>query len=869
MAKKKVKKKQPKTVSRKSKAVGLKKETEKSDKLVKKTAQKKLTEQTEKNIIELRKKIKLEKSSHSYRTFFERRYGKYVKRAKGPLLILAEIFGALLIMGCFFIFGVWLIFGRDLPDVGQLKKMNFNQTTRIYDRNGNVLFSIFDEENRNYVMLDQIAKNAINGTIAIEDKNFYKHFGFDIFGMIRAQMKNMQDDKITQGASTITQQLAKNIFLSPEKTYDRKIKELILAIEIELYYSKDEILEMYLNKIAYGSNAFGIEAAAQTFFGKSAKDLDLLESSILAALPKAPSTFSPYGQNKKELLGYCKSAQETINPAEEYSSQELELMEAPLDEKELKTNLAAQTEEEISTQQAIIEKCDSPFDKNYVWGRKDLVLQRMEEDGYITRDQFLQAWKEGFNVKFKDPVHRIEAPHFVFYVKELLEKKYGKEMVESGGLEVITTLDPHMQSVAEEAVHNHADYNWNNFRANNAGLVAVDPKTGQVLAMVGSVNYWDEKIDGQVNVTTSLRQPGSSFKPIVYADAIQNAGIGSGSVLSDYKTKFNKKDVPRNADNTYKGQMIVRNALAQSRNIPAIKAYYIAGEEEKILELCDKIGLTSLREFKNNFNKDAATRGWTFNYGWPMAIGSGEVRLLDLAGAYATLANSGTYMPVNPILEVRNAKGEVLEKFQAKGTQAIDPQAAYIVTDILSDASAKPAGSWRNAMTVVGHTIASKTGTSNKKVGRGIYPNNNILMGYTPSLVVGVWVGNTDGSIMRGNAWGFADAGPIWKYFFSEVLKDKPDEKFTEPEGLVHRGREIYPSWVKYKNWDAQFSKVEDTQETQQSQVVKDVPIPDFLVMPEAMDTPSTEQTIPAKPIIPQEPTIPPVPTIQQVPNGF
>ena len=800
---------------------------------VKKNTSKNLVKKVEAAQIKLRKKIELEKTSHSYKTFYHRRYGKHIKKVKGPFLFLLKLMAVFFGIFFFFIGGIWFIFGRDLPDVRQLRDMNFDQTTRIYDREGNVLYSIFDIENRKYVPLNQIGKDSINATIAIEDKNFYHHFGFDILGMVRAQMKNFQDDKITQGASTITQQLAKNIFLSPERTYDRKIKELILAIQIELSYSKDEILEMYLNKIAYGSNSFGIEAAAQTFFGKSASELNLVESAVLASLPKAPSTYSPYGQNRKQLMGFCinQNSQLPEMETQELSSQEIELMEAPLDEKKLETKDiilgegGANGTEEISSI-----NCTSPYDESYVWGRKDQVLERMLEDGYISREQMIAAWKEGLELKFRDPLHKIEAPHFVFYVKELLEKKYGKDMVESGGLEVVTTLDPRLQSIAEESVTRQTEYNWSHFRANNAGLVALDPMTGQVLAMVGSVNYWDEKIDGQVNVTTNPRQPGSSFKPIIYAAAIQNAGIGSGSVISDFKTLFNKKDVPRNADNTYKGQMIVRTALAQSRNIPAIKAYYLAGEEEKILELADKIGLSGLREFKNKFNQDAAKRGWTFNYGWPMAIGSGDVKLLDLAGAYGALSNSGMYMETNPILEVRNSKGEVLEKFEAKGQQAIDPQAAYIITDILSDISAKPAGSWRNSMTIPGHTVAAKTGTSNKKVGRGIYPNNNILMGYTPSLVAGVWVGNTDGSIMRGNAWGFADAGPIWKYFFSEVLKDKPDEKFVEPKGIIHKGRELFPAWVKYKNWDSQFAKVE-TQETQQ------VPLSDFLAIPQSQQT--------------------------------
>jgi penicillin-binding protein 1A len=773
--------------------------------------------------IELKEKIELEKSAHSYRSFFYRRYGKYINRAKKPVSIFIKAAIYVLVFFFGFVALLFLVFGRDLPDVGKLKGMNFAETTRIYDRNGNLLYSIFDEENRKYVSLNYIAPVAVDATLSIEDKNFYNHWGFDLVGIIRAQMANIKDDSMSQGASTITQQLAKNIFLSPEKTYQRKIKELLLSLEIEWAYSKNEILEMYLNKISYGSNSYGIEAASVTFFGKTSKDLTIIESAILASLPKAPSYFSPYGQHKDELMGFCKSGKtiETAGTSMELIDNEEALAEDP--------NFV-NPEETSSTQEIVAEatetkpSCASIDDPSYVWGRKDFVLKRMLDDNYITKQQMDAAWKEGLTQKFLDPVHKIEAPHFVFYVKELMEKKYGKEIVENGGLEIRTSLDPYLQSVAEETVVKNAPHNKTYYNANNAGLIAIDPRTGEILAMVGSVDYWDNSIDGQVNVTASLRQPGSSFKPLVYAAAIENAHIGSGTILSDYKTVFNKKDVPRNSDNTYKGKMRVRDALNQSRNIPAIKAYYLAGEEDKLLDFLDKIGLGNLRQFKNDFNKDSASRGWTFNFGWPMAIGSGEVRLIDLAGAYGTLANGGKYVATNPILEVRDRKGNILEKFDPNiinGTQSINAQAAYIVSNMLSDSMAKPAGTWRASMTIPGHTVAAKTGTSNKKVGRGIYPNNNILMGYTPSLVVGVWVGNTDGRQMRGNAWAFLDCGPMWKDFFLAALKDKPDEPFPEPPGIKRIGKEVYPSDADYRtNFDARFKKIGTQEETQET--VKD-----------------------------------------------
>ncbi|MCC7196780.1 penicillin-binding protein [Candidatus Peregrinibacteria bacterium] len=801
--------------------------------------------------IVLNEKIALEKSEHTYNNYWDRKYGKYMRGSKKTVGFVTKLVTIVLALFLVALAGLFTVYGSDLPDVRMLKTMNFSETTRIYDREGNVLYSIYGEENRKYVPLNEISTLAKQSTIAIEDKNFYNHGGFDLVGMIRAQVKNLQEESIRQGASTITQQLAKNIFLSPEKTYDRKIKELLLALQIEWTFNKDEILEMYLNKIAYGSNAYGIEAAAETFFGKTSSELNLVESAILASLPKAPSQFSPYGGNKKELMGYC---QESITPVQHSTMELVDEIDLMGTQESVETNVseilsdeAAPAHDELappdtaSSQETLPEVsepiCSSPEDPRYVFGRKDYVLERMVEDGYITKAQMLEAWHEGFKVVFRDPVHKIEAPHFVFYVKELLEKKYGKEMVESGGLEVVTSLDPNLQSVAEDAVSKQAEHNKVYYNANNAGLVSVDPKTGQVLAMVGSVNYWNNEINGQVNVMTSFRQPGSSFKPFIYAAAIQNAGIGSGTVLGDYKTVFNKKDVPRNADGAYKGRMIVRYALAQSRNIPAIKAYYIAGEEEKILDFVDKLGLTSLREFRTEFNKDAEKRGWTFFYGWPMAIGSGEVRFLDMAGAYATFANQGRFHPVNPILEVRDRKGNVLEKFEpSEGEQVMDPQVAFIVANMMSDVGARPAGSWRNSLTIPGHTVAAKTGTSNKKIGRGIYPNNNVVIGYTPSIVSIVWVGNTDGAAMKGNAWAFADCGPIHQAFLQAALKDKPDEPFPIPADIKKVGSEYYPSFSKMKNdFDKLFKRVgsqedggkkkTDTKDAAATPVVKPNPV--------------------------------------------
>lgn len=770
--------------------------------------------------VKFQEKIHLQKNTHTYFSALQRKYGKHFKVVEGPLKKTLKIIGTILLLIVLFIVALYLTFGRDLPDVSKLKDMNFAETTHIYDRNGHELYRIFGSENREYVKLADISSYIIHGTIAIEDKNFYHHFGFDPIGILRAQLKNIQEESISQGASTITQQLAKNIFLSPERTYDRKIKELLLSLEIEWYFDKDDILEMYFNKIPYGSNAFGIEAASQTFFGVNAKDLSLVQASVLASLPKAPSYFSPYGPHVKELMGYCEESVDNtpdiIGTME--TTQEKVAQPAPASQE----NSAGQTQEAVHPSSG---SCSSPFDSNYVFGRKDYVLQRMLDDGYITKDQMLQAWKEGQTIQFKDLKHTIEDPHFVFYVKDYLTQKYGKEVVENGGLQVITTLDPDVQKIADDAVQHHVDL-IHRYGANNAAGIVLDPKSGQILAMVGSKDYWDEKIDGQVNVTISPRQPGSSFKPLVYAAAIQNAGIGSGTYLGDYKTIFNAHDMPNDYDGKFLGHITIRQAIGGSRNIPAIKAFYVAGGEDKVLDFVEKIGITNLRQFRDEFNKDADKRGWTFYFGWPMAIGSGEVRLLDLVNAYATFANQGKYNEPNPILEIRDRNGVLLESFREPdgGKQVIDPQIAFIISNILSDVSVRPPGSWRWLLTIPGQNVAAKTGTSNKTVRGRELPNNNITVGYTPSIAAGFWVGNSDGKNLINSAYSLYTTDPIYHEFFETYLKDKPKEDFPKPEGIKQIGREYYPSWGGPRDFEKMFKRV-----TQQTANPADIPLPDFL----------------------------------------
>lgn len=809
------------------------------------------------------------------------------------VLIILVFFGFTVGLGSFFT--VLKVFGNNLPEVDQLNDISFSETSIIYDREGNILYEMYGDENRHYVELSQISPFLLQATVAMEDKRFYHHMGFDVNGIVRALLRNAQDESIQQGASTITQQLGRNIFLTREQTLDRKIRELLLAVEIEQFFTKDQILEMYLNKISYGNNAYGIQAAADIYFDKSAKDLNLIESAILASLPNNPTVYSPYGQNVKLVMGYCKTQEEMdqepapFNPEDDStiaSSPPEEGAEALPPPSEPPADGAPPSAEDTSEAAVENPPCSSPDDKRYVWGRKDYVLQRMILDEYITEEQMLEAWREGFNINFHQDPHLIKEPHFVFYVKDFLEQRYGKEMVQAGGLRVKTTLDPRLQEIAHKVLNEQAPTNLNRYRANNGALVALDPKTGQILSMVGSLDYWNQDIDGQVNVATSPRQPGSTFKPFVYAAAIQNGGIGSGTILSDYKTYFGAgRYSPNNSDNSFKGSITIRNAIGSSRNIPAIKAFYVAGEEDKLLDFVEKMGMSRLKTFKAEFNKDAEQRGWVFSYGPPLAIGSGEITLLELVGGYSTFANGGKYMPPTPILEITDREGNVIESFEDKGQQVMDPQTAFIINSILSDVYARPAGSWRAALTIPGKTMTAKTGTSNKKVGRANYPNNLWTAGYTPSLAAGVWIGNTDGSQASWNAWGEYTSAPVWKKFMQEALKDAPDEPFPVPEGIIQKGREYYPSFTTWTNYDKNFVKIvpkkddkdkekeEDKQPsstTTQPKDPTDVPQPDWIKnttklsepspdLPPAPSTPPPDP--PANPLPPTPATPPPTST--------
>lgn len=598
----------------------------------------------------------------------------------------------------------FVVVSLSLPDPNKLNARIIPQSTKIYARDAEtLLYEIHGEAKRTLVELDEIPDYVKNATISIEEKNFYQNRGIDFKGILRSLFKNITRGELRgAGGSTITQQFVKNAILTNEKTFTRKIKEAILAIQIEQRFTKNEILKLYLNEIPYGQNAYGIEAASQTYFSKSAKDLTLAEAAYLVSLPQAPTFYSPNGPNRQRLDA-----------------------------------------------------------------RHEFVLKEMHEEGYITSTQLDQALAE--IVEFNKIKDIILAPHFVLYVQSLLAEKYGEKTLEEGGLEVITTLDYDLQQIAESAVDAGVKNNLANHRAENAALVAIDPKTGQILSMVGSRDFFDEEYDGQVNVALRERQPGSSIKPYVYAAGFKE-GMSPATMLVDVQTVFGtvagQNYVPNNYDGTNHGLLSARQALAGSLNISAVKMLALTGVQDAINTMKD-LGITA----------DLTTD----RCGLSLVLGGCEISLLDHTSAMGVFANGGIRHEPTTILKVTDSDGKVLEEYKEdQGKEVIDPQVAYEIADIMSDNNARSFIFGANSRLVLpGRTAAVKTGTTQQW-------REGWTMGYTPSLSVGVWVGNNDFSPMRPGAGGITVAAPIWNQFMREALAGTPAETFAEPSGIQH-----------------------------------------------------------------------------------
>ena len=653
----------------------------------------------------------------------------------------------------FLIFIIFLgIFGYGyffLPNVEDADQLEFAESTIIYDRvaldpqenpNEHILYTIHGDENREFIPLDEISPWIKKATIAIEDDSFYSHFGFDIGGIIKASLNRFFGVGSSRGGSTITQQLVKNSFLSREKTLSRKFNELLLAIKMEWHYDKDKILELYLNKIPYGHNAHGVEAASKLFFGKSSKNLSLAESVILASLPVAPTRFSPYGSNKDMLMGFY----------------------------------------EIDSKTGI---------KSYKKGRKDLVLERMLDLKMITFSQFQSALTEAKNIEFKKYREEIKAPHFVFYVRQKLEEKYGKNFLKEGGLRIYTSLDPAIQKIAEKTISTKTEHYPSTYGAKNVALVSIDNDTGEILSYVGGKDYFDEKNDGQVDVLTSRRQPGSSFKPMVYATGFTK-GYSPGTVFFDVETDFGGNYTPQNFDGKFLGPVSARESLNRSLNIPAVKMAYLA-TPKSIIESAKNCGIK--------------IEGSAEEHQVALGIGVAEVEPLSHINSFQVFANNGDFFDTTAILEVHNAEGNILEKadFGKKKKNCLDPEVAALVRDVLTDETTRPTTDdfdWNKLLQLENFDNGSKTGTSNRRTENPDFdpnkeedeeenpkfittPGDSWTIGFTPYLTSGVWVGNNRGEPMKLGATGLAVAAPIWKKFMTEshkILLEKKENKEKE-----------------------------------------------------------------------------------------
>lgn len=632
------------------------------------------------------------------------------------------VLGFTLFMGLAF---AW--YGRDLPQPDKIVRQE-GFSTKIYDRNEKLLYDVFAEQRRTPIKLEEVPLYLRQASVAIEDKDFYRHGGFDPRAWARAAFNSIIHRRL-QGGSTLTQQLVKNVLLSPERTFTRKIKEFILSVQIERKYSKDQILQMYLNEAPYGGTAWGVEAASEVYFGKKVSELNLVESAVLAGLPQRPSVYSPFG----------------------------------------------------------------PDPQAYKW-RTEQVLRRMREDGYINRDQEQAAKQEIDRVQFVSDGPSFKAPHFVMYLKRILEERYGERMVEQGGLKVITSLDLDLQEKAQQAVSEEIA-KVETLHITNGAALAMDPKTGEILAMVGSKNYNDPNYDGKVNVTLSLRQPGSAIKPVTYLTAFKK-GYTSSTLLMDTSTTFpggvGQPDYkPTNYDGKFHGPLQIRYALGNSINMAAVKMLAMVGIRE-MLKTAYEMGFTTLEPTQENLSR----------LGLSVTLGGGEVRLLDMVTAYSAFANGGLKIEPVTILKVTDRDGKVLEEFKPTNPRRVmSEEQAFLISHILSDNSARLITfGERSAINIPGVTVAVKTGTTNDK-------RDNWTVGWAPSVVAGVWVGNNDNSAMKEVSSGVSGAAPIWRRILLFALSTRKNESFAIPSGIVtaevdsvsgYRAHDGFPSRVEY-----------------------------------------------------------------------
>jgi len=594
---------------------------------------------------------------------------------------------------------------KDIPTPAKLARLHAAESTKILDRNGNLLYETGDQR-RTVIDKSQIPDNIKKATVAAEDTNFYHHHGIDIRGIVRAAAINILHLKVSQGGSTITQQFVKNAVLSPKRSIGRKIKEIILSLEIEQIYSKDDILAMYLNEIPYGGNIYGVEEASKTYFGKDAKDLTLSEAATLAAIPQAPTYYSPYGTHTDDLFR-----------------------------------------------------------------RKNYVLDRMVKLGFINLADAEKAKTDPpcqDKPEFQARRDSIKAPHFVMYVKEKLVEQYGERMVNSGGLVVTTTLDPEKQQWAEDAIHKN-ESKFTRYGATNAALVSTDVRTGEIVAMVGGKDFFDIAHGGNVNVADSARQPGSSFKPIVYATAFKNPRFSPSFNLFDLTTDFGGY-IPHNYDGSTHGPITMRLALANSLNIPAVKTLALVSIPEA-LKTAQDLGITTLNQPQR--------------YGLSLVLGGGEVKPVEMAAAFGAFGNQGEFHKATAILKIQDDRGKVLYQYKPDNNkfQAIDPQIAYEISNILDDDNARcMVFGCQNPLNFGEHHVAAKTGTTQEF-------HDAWTNGYTTKYAASVWVGNNDNTKMKNGADGIVVAAPIFHDYMAKLVDDSD---FVRPKEIQELTVEKY-----------------------------------------------------------------------------
>ena len=646
---------------------------------------------------------------------------RYKVRSRADLIRLIAVVGFFGVLGMSLLGAILFAwYAKDLPQPDKVVRRE-GFSTKIYDRNDELLYDVFADQRRTPVTLDEVPQDLREATVAIEDKNFYKHQGFDPTGWLRAVFNTIFRGRL-QGGSTVTQQLVKNVLLTPRRTIGRKIKEFVLAVQIEKKYSKDEILQMYLNEAPYGGTAWGVQAAAETYFAKDVEELNLIESAVLAGLPQSPSRYSPFMGGEA-----------------------------------------------------------------YKFRTKD-VLRRMREDGYISKDEEKGALEDLEKVEFAPEGASFKAPHFVMYVRQKLIDRYGEALVEGGGLRVTTTLDWELQKEAQQIVSKQIEQ-VESLHITNGAAVTMDPTNGEILAMVGSKNYHAEDYDGKVNVTLSLRQPGSSIKPVNYVTAFKQ-GYTPATMIADVTTEFpgganNPVYKPRNYDNKPHGPVQLRQALGNSFNIAAVKLLQLVGVKN-MLETAYKMGFTTLEPTTANVNR----------FGLSLTLGGGEIRLIDMVAGYSAFANGGMKAEPVSILKVEDNKGKKLfEHKPVKGRRVLTEEESFLISDILSDNSARLVTFGANSyLNIPGHQVAVKTGTTDDM-------RDNWAVGWTPGRITGVWVGNNDNTPMKRVASGISGATPIWRRIMMESLKGQPVKGWAAPKGIVTKEVDAISGYPSHDGW--------------------------------------------------------------------